>query len=83
MTSPKFWRHHGALSPEVRRAARKSYRLWLLNPAHPSLEFKKLGRVWSCRIAGTGYRALAWKQADAFVWFWIGAHDEYERILRG
>jgi len=70
------------LPAEVRRAARKSYRLWKLNPVHPSLEFKKLGRLWSCRIAGTGYRSLAWKEQGAFVWFWIGSHDEYERLLR-
>jgi hypothetical protein len=82
-TSPEFWRCYLALPQEIRQAARKTCRLWQLNPAHPSLEFKKLGRVWSCRIAGTGYRALACKEGKSFVWFWIGSHDDYERLLRG
>ena len=81
--SPKFWRCYLALPPEIRRPARKTYRLWRLNPAHPSLEFKKLGTIWSCRIAGTGYRALALKEGEDFIWFWIGSHDNYERLLRG
>ena len=81
-TTPRFWRCYHALPPTIRQAARKTYRLWLLSPAHPSLEFKKLGKVWSCRIAGTGYRALAYPEAGNFVWFWIGHHDEYERLLR-
>jgi hypothetical protein len=44
------------------------------------LRFKKLGELWSIRI-GSGYRALALFQDDTFFWFWIGAHDEYERLL--
>jgi len=32
--------------------------------------------------AGSGYRALATFVDGAFVWFWIGSHDEYERLLR-
>ena len=27
------------------------------------------------------YRALAVRRGDAFHWFWIGTHDEYERII--
>lgn len=30
---------------------------------------------------GGGYRALAVLEQDTFFWFWIGKHDEYERIL--
>jgi hypothetical protein len=82
-TSPSFWRCYLVLPQEMRQAARKTCRLWQLNPAHPSLEFKKLGRVWLCRLAGTGYRALAFKEGISFIWFWIGSHDDYERRLRG
>jgi len=41
---------------------------------------KKTGNAWSVRIGG-GYRALALLDADTFYWFWIGTHDEYERLL--
>jgi hypothetical protein len=30
-----------------------------------------------------GYRALALRHDDELTWFWIGPHDEYERILKG
>jgi hypothetical protein len=28
-----------------------------------------------------GYRALAVKEGDAIIWFWIGSHAEYEKLL--
>jgi len=43
-------------------------------------QFKKTGNVWSVRI-GRGYRSLAVLDGDTFHWFWIGTHDEYERLL--
>jgi len=44
------------------------------------LRFKKVGDVWSLRI-GSGYRAVALLEEDIFFWFWIGTHDEYERLV--
>lgn len=80
-TTPDFWVAYGALSLEIKARAGVVYRLWRLNPRHPSLQFKKTGNVWSIRIGG-GYRALALLEDDAFYWFWIGTHDEYERLIR-
>jgi len=37
---------------------RKAYKLWCRDHSHPSLEFKKVGKVWSARI-DEYYRALA------------------------
>lgn len=56
------------------------YRLWRVNPRHPSLVFKKVRGLWAIRV-GTGYRALALPQGDILYWFWIGTHDEYERLV--
>ncbi len=51
------------------------------NPHHPSLHFKKVSpRHYSVRV-GRHYRALAFDVPDGLVWFWIGSHDEYERII--
>jgi len=44
------------------------------------LRFKKCGELWAVRISSR-YRALALLQDDTFFWFWIGTHDEYERLL--
>ena len=68
------------MPPEIKTRSRDVYRLWLNNPRHPSLQFKKTGTVWSVRI-GAGYRAVALLQDDIFYWFWIGTHDQYERLM--
>jgi hypothetical protein len=33
-------------------------------------------------MLGSGYRDLARQLDDNLIWFWIGPHDEYERLLR-
>ena len=40
------------------------------------------GNVWSVRI-DRQHRAVGVMKADAMIWFWIGRHDEYERLLGG
>jgi hypothetical protein len=30
---------------------------------------------------GRGYRALGRRQGDTLVWFWIGTHDDYDRLI--
>lgn len=76
-----FWKAYAKLSPDMKEQARKAYRLWKENSLHPSLHFKKVGKLWSARISG-GYRALALKRDDDYYWFWIGEHDEYENLLK-
>ena len=81
---PRFWRHYQQLPPEVQRLADKNYALLKTIPFHPSLHFKKLGQrsqLWSVRV-GEHYRALALDKPAGVVWFWIGKHDEYERMIR-
>jgi hypothetical protein len=77
----EFWRHFARLPGDVQQRARKAYQLWLGEPHHNSLRFKKIGSVWSVRIS-RGYRALGLFKGDMLHWFWIGPHDEYERIVR-
>lgn len=79
-TTPEFWRAYAALPPDIRKTARKNFRLWRENPRHPSLRFAKKGSIWSARVS-SGYRALAVEVPDGYLWFWIGSHDDYERML--
>jgi hypothetical protein len=62
--------------------ADKQYALFAANPHHPSLRFKEIGPYWSVRVS-RGYRALARCRGNDLYWFWIGPHDEYERLLKG
>jgi hypothetical protein len=81
-TTPRFWEHYRSLPTEVRDLADKNFRLLQSNPRHPSLQFKKVGTVWSARV-GLAYRALAVEDGEDFLWVWIGSHDDYDRMLRG
>ena len=81
LTSPEFWRAYAALPPGARAAARKAYRLWNDNPRHGSRRFQKRGRYWRVCF-GSGHRALAVAVPDGYLWFWIGTHDDYERLLK-
>jgi hypothetical protein len=38
------------------------------------------GPVYSVRM-GLGYRALAIRQPDCLLWFWIGSHADYDKML--
>ncbi len=79
-TTPSFWRHYRSLSADVRRLARKNYRLLREDARHPSLHFKPVGPdTWSARV---GIKHRAKSDAD-FIWFWIGPHDECERLIAG
>jgi hypothetical protein len=69
-----FWSCYHALSPEARQLADKAYRLWRDNHWHPSLHFKK------ARIS-EDYRAIGIESAGTVAWFWIGPHDEYNKLI--
>ena len=77
---PSFWDGFSALPEKVQVAARKQYELWIQDPHHPSLRFKKVGDFWSARVTGS-YRALGVMDRDTIIWFFIGTHAEYERLL--
>jgi hypothetical protein len=66
------------------RTTRQFWRLFSKeNPAHPGLHFKKLEGeedIYSARI-GLDYRALAVMKKDRIVWYWIGSHSDYDRLI--
>lgn len=78
--SPDFWACYHALPAEVQELANKAFALLKADPHHPSVRLKKVGSYWSARV-GAHYRALAVEAEDGLVWFWIGHHADYDRIL--
>ena len=78
--SPDFWVCYRALPASVRELADKSFGLLKADPTHPSLHFKRVGRFWSARV-GLHHRAIAVDAADGVLWFWIGTHGEYDKIV--
>jgi hypothetical protein len=78
----KFWRCFHRLPDDIQMLTTKQYLLWLQNPLHPSVQFKKTSLYWSAKVT-EDYRALGIMEGDTVIWFWVGTHDEYERLLRG
>ena len=82
-TSRRFREMYAHLPEEVQLRAQKAYQLFRRNPAHPGLNFKKVddeNHIYSARV-GLGYRALAQMDGEDIVWFWIGPHAEYDKLL--
>jgi hypothetical protein len=78
----RFWAGFEQLPQNVQELARKQYRIWQRDPFHPSMHFKELkDDIWSVRI-GQHYRALGRRSGEMIVWFWIGTHEEYNKLVR-
>ena len=52
----------------------------LQDPRHPSLHYKRIGRLWSARV-GLHHRALGIQRDGEIVWVWIGSHADYDLLL--
>jgi len=79
-TTSAFWKCRHALPEAIRKVADKNFELLKADSSHPSLRFKKVGRFRSARV-GQNFRALAVESDDGLIWFWIGNHAEYDRLL--
>lgn len=82
--SPEFWDCLASLPAPIRDAARTAYVQWRADPGHPSLRFKPVVSdppIWAVRITGS-YRALGLRDGDTIIWYWIGPHDTYDRLIK-
>jgi len=72
-----------ALPEEVQLQAAKAYRQFKVDPWHSSLRFKQVHPsqpIYSVRIT-IGNRAVGRRDEKGMLWFWIGSHADYERLL--
>jgi len=76
----RFWKAYWALPEKIQNLADKAFALLDADQSHPSLRFKKAGKFYSARV-GKGYRALAFKQDDGYIWVWIGEHNGYDQLI--
>ena len=83
-TTRQFRKMFDALHVSVREQAKAAYLMFQQNPAHPGLQFKKVHDklpVYSARI-NLDYRTVGVLNSDEIVWFWIGSHAEYDKVLK-
>ena len=83
-TNNNFWKLYKKLPQNIRDTARKQYRLFVSDPYHASLHFKRVHStrpIYSARIT-RNYRVVGVLEENIIVWFWIGSHDDYDRLLK-
>lgn len=80
-TTETFWKCFHTLPENIQKISREQFSLLKNTPRHPSLHFKKVGKLWSVRIS-LDYRALSYKDKEDFIWVWIGTHEDYNRMLK-
>ena len=84
-TTIKFRKAYSLLPENIKDSTRKAYKLWLVDMLHPSLSFKQVHNtlpIYSVRV-GLSYRALCTKlNNNTYVWFWIGSHAHYDKLLK-
>jgi hypothetical protein len=81
VASPSFWEAYEKLPASIRAKADRRFARLRADPFHASLHFKQAGRYWSARVDDS-YRALAIRDKDDVIWFWIGTHAEYDHLLK-
>ncbi len=80
-TSPSFWEAYELLPKHIKKIADKNFEILKINPLHPSLHFKRINKFWSVR-AGINYRALSVENEGGLIWFWIGDHSKYDKLIK-
>ena len=82
-TAERFRKAFKELPKPAQRQAKGAYKLFSKNPYHPSLRFKQIHPqkpIYSVRV-GLGYRAVGVRNGDEIVWFWIGSHANYDKLI--
>lgn len=79
-TNPDFWKQFEKLPEQIKETADKNFKLLKTDPHHPSLKLKKIKEFYAVRI-GLKYRALGIAVPEGILWFWIGNHSEYDKLI--
>jgi hypothetical protein len=83
-TTDNFWKCYSELSEEIKKQTREAYRMFVANPYHPGLYFKRIHSerpVFSIRIT-RDYLTVGILENNEMIWFWIGSHSEYDKLIK-
>lgn len=83
VTTQRFRKAFENLPKEIQERAWKPYNLWKQDNYRPSLHFKQIHHeqpIYSVRV-GLSYRALGIKKEETMIWFWIGSHEDYNKLI--
>jgi len=79
----QFRKMFADLPEQIQEQTREAYRQFRQDPSYLSLRFKKVHPklpIYSVRIS-KGYRAVGQLDEGTVIWFWVGSHAEYDRLL--
>ncbi|MEQ8996510.1 MAG: hypothetical protein RID53_08400 [Coleofasciculus sp. B1-GNL1-01] len=82
-TTAQFRKAFADLPKQVQEQARTAYRQFKQDPWHSSLRFKQVHPklpIYSARVSKS-YRAVGVYNENDIVWFWIGSHADYDKII--
>ena len=78
-----LWQAFAQLTSVHQAAAKRAFRLFTQDPAHNSLQFKKLqghADYWSVRVT-LDVRAVGKRQGDIIEWVWVGTHNDFDKLF--
>ena len=82
-TTERFRQAFIQLPKQIQRQAKKAYKQFKKDPFYPGLRFKHVHStkpIYSVRI-NVEYRAVGVQNENEIIWFWIGSHDDYVKLL--
>ncbi len=82
-TTARFRKAFADLPSKIQRQAKDAYKQFKQDPFYPSLNFKRVhstNPIHSVRI-NVEYRAVGMQHENEMIWFWIGSHDDYMKLL--
>ncbi len=83
-TTERFRKILAQLPKEIQKQAKEAYLQFEKDPHYPSLRFKRVHSkrpIYAVRIS-RDYRALGVQQNNEMIWFWMGSHSDYDKILK-
>lgn len=83
-TTEKFRALFILLPETIKAQAKEACQQFKKDPYHPSLQFKRVHSnkpIYSVRV-NIDYRAVGVIKDNKIVWFWIGSHNVYDKLLR-
>jgi hypothetical protein len=83
-TTEKFRALFFLLPNVIKVQAKEAYQQFKRDPYHPSLQFKRIHStkpIYSVRV-NIDYRAVGIIKDNEIVWFWIGSHNVYDKLLK-
>lgn len=82
-TTQRFIKAPQKLPARIQRQAEEAYELWKQHPHHRSLHIKRVHPtkpIYSVRIA-IGWRAVGFMTGDVMIWYWLGSHAAYDKLI--